>query len=79
MKSERQSVAALFFTFYSSLFTKENLCAELLVTLETSNAGGVVTAILQFAQAVNDQWHNLLVSNVANNSAHMFSLVKGEK
>jgi hypothetical protein len=34
------------------------------------NAGRVVTAILQLAQPVNDQGHDLLVSDVTDNSTH---------
>ncbi|SRR5258705_8817308 len=37
------------------------------------DTGRVVAAILELPQAVNDQRHNLLVSNIANNSTHKFS------
>ena len=37
---------------------------------------GVVTAIFELTQTINDEWYYLLVSNVANNSADKVSLVK---
>src|SRR6185437_2474936 len=47
--------------------------------VDHSDTRGVVAAILELPQALNDQRHNLLVSNVANNSAHMLPLVKSER
>jgi hypothetical protein len=46
---------------------------EQVAFVDHSDAGGIVTAIFELAQTINDQRHNLLVSNVANNTAHKFS------
>src|SRR4029077_4289833 len=52
---------------------------EQVAFVDHRDPGRVVTAILELPQTVNDQRHNLLVSNVANNSAHKLPLVKSEK
>ena len=38
------------------------------------NAGGVVAAVLEPAQAVNDDRHYALLTNVSNNAAHVITL-----
>src|SRR6267142_5410099 len=38
------------------------------------NAGRIVTAIFELAQAVKDQRHNLLITNVTNYSTHRFRM-----
>ena len=63
-----------FFEVAQFSFGAPNL--EIVAFINDGDAGRVVTAILELAQAVNDQRHNLLVSNVTNNSTHMFSPIK---
>src|SRR5262245_14196121 len=43
---------------------------EVVVFVDDRDAGGVVAAIFEFAQPINDERHDLLVSYVTNNSTH---------
>src|SRR5260370_676203 len=52
-------------------FSAANL--QLVMFIDDSNSRGIIAAILQFAQAVNDERHYLFFSNVADNSTHMVS------
>jgi hypothetical protein len=43
---------------------------ELVIHIDDRNAGRIVTAIFQLAQAVNNQRHHLFVSDVSDYSTH---------
>src|SRR5690349_4058206 len=43
---------------------------EIVIFVDHCNAGRVVTAILELAQAVDDQRHDLFVTYISNNSTH---------
>src|SRR3954451_13735212 len=47
---------------------------EVMVLVNNCNTGGVVTAVFQFSQAVEDYRHNLFFANVPNYSTHRSTL-----
>src|SRR5687768_92925 len=47
---------------------------QLVTFVHHGNAGRVVTAILELAQAVDDQRHHLFVPYITNNSTHAASM-----
>jgi hypothetical protein len=42
------------------------------------NAGGIIASILEFAQSIDYQWHNLFISDIPDYSTHMFSEASGD-
>ena len=47
--------------------------AEMMVVINDRDARRVIAAVLEFPEAVDDQRHNLFISNVSYNSAHIRS------
>src|SRR2546423_15232046 len=47
---------------------------ELVVLIDHRDAGGVVAAIFEFAQSIDDERHHLFVAYVTNNSTHVLRL-----
>jgi hypothetical protein len=47
---------------------------ELVVFINDCDPGGVVAAIFEFPQPIDDERHHLLVPDVSNNSTHAFAI-----
>ena len=43
----------------------------MLITINDRYTGGIISAILELSKPINDEGHNLFISNVSDNSTHI--------